>query len=92
MLAARAGNGKLGNALLRTGDARDAILHVAEEIRADLIVMSTHARRGVARTLLGSVAEMVVRRSARRRQADVKRILVAVVAREARCADRSRSR
>jgi nucleotide-binding universal stress UspA family protein len=61
MLAARAGKAKVGNALLRTGDARDEILHVAEEIRADLIVMSTHARRGVARALLGSVAEMVVR-------------------------------
>ncbi len=63
LLAARAGKAKLGEALLRTGDARDEILHVAEEIKADLIVMSTHGRRGVARALLGSVAEMVVRTS-----------------------------
>lgn len=63
LLAARAGKCKLGQALLRTGDARDEILHVAEELGADLIVMSTHGRRGVARALLGSVAEMVVRMS-----------------------------
>ncbi len=63
LLAARAGKAKLGEALLRTGDARDEILHVAEELGAGLIVMSTHGRRGVARALLGSVAEMVVRLS-----------------------------
>ncbi|MGE5185005.1 MAG: universal stress protein [Acidobacteriota bacterium] len=63
LLAARAGKAKLGQALLRTGDARDEILHVAEEIKADLIIMATHGRRGVARALLGSVAEMVVRTS-----------------------------
>ncbi len=63
LLAARRGKAKLGEALLRTGDARDEILHVAEEIKADLIIMATHGRRGVARALLGSVAEMVVRTS-----------------------------
>jgi nucleotide-binding universal stress UspA family protein len=63
LCAARKGKAKLGEPLLRTGDARDIILHVAEELRADLIVMATHGRRGVARALLGSVAEMVVRTS-----------------------------
>jgi nucleotide-binding universal stress UspA family protein len=63
IVLARTGKAKLGDPLLRTGDARDVILHVAEEIRADLIVMATHGRRGVARALLGSVAEMVVRTS-----------------------------
>jgi nucleotide-binding universal stress UspA family protein len=63
LVAVHAGKAKLGEPILRTGDARDEILHVAEELKADLIVMATHGRRGVARALLGSVAEMVVRTS-----------------------------
>ena len=51
----------IGNALLRTGDARDVIVQTADELGADLIVMGTHGRRGVSRALLGSVAETVVR-------------------------------
>jgi nucleotide-binding universal stress UspA family protein len=43
------------------GDARDAILEAARARGADLIVMGTHGRSGVARRLLGSVAESVVR-------------------------------
>ena len=55
---------KLGTrALVRTGDARDVILHTAEELDADLIIMGTHGRRGISRALLGSVAETVVRTS-----------------------------
>ena len=53
----------VGQALIRTGDARDVILQTAEEIAADLIVMGTHGRRGLSRALLGSVTEMVVRTS-----------------------------
>jgi len=53
----------VSQALVRAGDARDVILHTAEEIGADLIVMGTHGRRGISRALLGSVAEMVVRTS-----------------------------
>lgn len=52
---------KLGQVLLRTGDARDVILSTARELGADLIVMGTHGRRGVSRVLLGSVAEAIVR-------------------------------
>jgi nucleotide-binding universal stress UspA family protein len=51
----------IGEVQLRTGDARDMILNVADETSADLIVMGTHGRRGVKRVLLGSVAETVVR-------------------------------
>lgn len=51
----------LGTALRKTGDARTAIVTVAEELRADLIVMGTHGRRGVSRLVLGSVAESVAR-------------------------------
>ena len=54
---------KMGQHLLRTGDARDVIPNVAEEIGADLIVMGTHGRRGLSRALLGSVAEYIVRTS-----------------------------
>jgi len=43
------------------GDPRDAILTAVERIGADLVVMGTHGRRGVARALMGSVAESVVR-------------------------------
>jgi nucleotide-binding universal stress UspA family protein len=49
--------------LIRVGDARDVILQTAEELKADLIVMGTHGRRGISRALLGSVAEMIVRTS-----------------------------
>jgi nucleotide-binding universal stress UspA family protein len=50
-----------GEALLRTGDARQLINQTAQDLGADLIVMATHGRRGVSRALLGSVAESVVR-------------------------------
>jgi len=50
-----------GEAILRNGDARDEVLQVANELHADLIVIGTHGRRGVARALLGSVAEAIVR-------------------------------
>ena len=38
-----------------------AIIDYAEETHADLIVIGTHGRTGIARLLLGSVAEKVVR-------------------------------
>lgn len=43
--------------------AAPAILDYAENLDVDLIIMSTHGRRGVRRLLLGSVAEEVVQRS-----------------------------
>lgn len=52
---------RIGQTLLKTGDARDLINETAKELGADLIVMGTHGRRGVKRALLGSVAETVVR-------------------------------
>ena len=44
-----------------TGDPADAIVRVAQEIPADLIIMGTHGRTGLSHILLGSVAEKVVR-------------------------------
>lgn len=57
----RRNQANFGEVVLRTGDTRDTIRHVAEEVHADLIVMGTHGRRGVSRALLGSIAEMTVR-------------------------------
>ena len=39
----------------------EGIREVAEEIRADLIVMGTHGRSGLAHVILGSVAERTLR-------------------------------
>ena len=46
---------------VRVGTAAEAILHEADAWGADLIVMGTHGRTGLAHFLNGSVAETVVR-------------------------------
>lgn len=46
-----------------TDSPRDEILAATKDIGADLVVMGTHGRRGLARFLLGSTAESVVRMS-----------------------------
>jgi nucleotide-binding universal stress UspA family protein len=51
--------------IVRDGVAWEEINRVADEIDADLVVIGTHGRRGLARALLGSVAENVVRTSRR---------------------------
>lgn len=43
------------------GDPADAILRLADSASCDLILMTSHGRRGVSRFLLGSVAERVTR-------------------------------
>jgi nucleotide-binding universal stress UspA family protein len=45
------------------GKAAEGVLEEATKLKPDLIVMGTHGRRGAKRFLLGSVAEMVVRRA-----------------------------
>ena len=52
---------QIGQVLLKTCDAKDMINQTAKELGVDLIVMSTHGRRGISRALLGSVTETVVR-------------------------------
>ena len=52
-----------GEVTVVDNDARDAILQAARAVRADLIVIGTHGRRGLSRVLLGSVAEDVLRRA-----------------------------
>lgn len=45
------------------GDAAEEVIGYAKKANADLVVMGTHGRTGLARLLMGSVAEQVVRRS-----------------------------
>jgi nucleotide-binding universal stress UspA family protein len=45
------------------GVAWEQLLEVARKRDADLLVLGTHGRRGIARAILGSVAEKVVRMS-----------------------------
>ena len=48
---------------MRIGKPYNEIVRYAQEHEIDLIVMGTHGREGVARVLIGSVAEKVVRRA-----------------------------
>lgn len=52
--------GKAFKATVRSGDARAVILTEAERLRADLLVIGTHGRSGLAHALVGSVAEWVI--------------------------------
>jgi nucleotide-binding universal stress UspA family protein len=49
--------------LVMEGDPVDMILRAADETHSDVIVMGTHGRSAVARLLLGSVAEAVLRKA-----------------------------
>ena len=49
--------------LLREGNPAREIVNVARTEKFDLVVIATHSRRRLARGLLGSVAEKVVRLS-----------------------------
>ena len=49
------------NIRVQFGDAGEKIVEVAEEMQADLIIIPSHGRHGIAHLLLGSVAERVVR-------------------------------
>jgi nucleotide-binding universal stress UspA family protein len=51
--------------VLRVGWPAEVIDKAAADLDVDLIVMATHGREGVARLFLGSIAEHVVRTSAR---------------------------
>jgi nucleotide-binding universal stress UspA family protein len=50
-------------AVIRRGRTEEVILDVAKGLGCGLIVIGTHGRRGVARVLLGSIAEKIVRMS-----------------------------
>lgn len=55
-------NGALAHKM-RVGIPADEILREAKEIGADLLVMATHGRSGLARVVIGSVVERVLRHS-----------------------------
>ena len=58
----REAGGSVKEAHLRLGERRDqAIIHLAEEIGAGLIVMGSRGLGGVRRALIGSVSDSVVR-------------------------------
>jgi universal stress protein A len=47
--------------LVLQGNPHEKLIEAAKQIEADLIVMSTHGRGGVAHLVIGSVAERTVR-------------------------------
>jgi nucleotide-binding universal stress UspA family protein len=56
-----AAGGNVKDAYLRVGERRDqAIVHLAEELGAGLIVMGSRGLGGVRRALMGSVSDSVV--------------------------------
>ncbi len=59
------GRGVPGEIAVYYGEAAQAIESAAERCQADLIVMSTHGRGGLARLAYGSVAERVLRKGTR---------------------------
>jgi len=50
---------------IEAGDPREQLLTVAEREGIDIIVVGTHGRQGIARALIGSIAEGIIRRSTR---------------------------
>jgi nucleotide-binding universal stress UspA family protein len=46
-----------------SGRVADVIVRQARKLRADLIVIGTHGRRGISRLVMGSDAELVVRQA-----------------------------
>jgi nucleotide-binding universal stress UspA family protein len=57
----RASSGIAIKTELREGIAWDEILGATRSLKADMIVMGTHGRKGLTRGILGSVAEHVLR-------------------------------
>lgn len=63
VIAAHRAANHLASVTVELGEAVGVILAVADKLGADLIVIATHGRHGVARLVLGSVAEEVARRA-----------------------------
>jgi nucleotide-binding universal stress UspA family protein len=61
-LARQKANGKARYRIeVMMGDPAVEVLQAAKRLRANLIVMATHGRKGLRRLVLGSVAERVIR-------------------------------
>lgn len=56
-----AGTRRKVRALLKSGAPAQVIAETAQKPKADLIIMATHGRTGLAHVLLGSVTERVLR-------------------------------
>lgn len=65
MCEKRSGRGVAITRIVRQGVPWEDVPRVADEIGADLIVIGTHARKGLSRALLGSVAEKIIRTATR---------------------------
>jgi nucleotide-binding universal stress UspA family protein len=64
-VARHAAAGVRVDTVLREGAATREVNALAEELDADLIVLGTHGRKGIAHAILGSVAEQIVRTARR---------------------------
>lgn len=64
IVARRGAKGPRLRTVIKTGSASQVIVDSAKDERADVIVMSTHGRTGLAHMFMGSVAEKVVRTAA----------------------------
>jgi len=53
--------GLAGEALIREGEIASAVVGVAKELGAELLVLGTHGRKGLSRWFQGSIAEAIVR-------------------------------
>ena len=49
--------------VIEQGVVDDIICRVAEDVAADVVVVASHAREGLSRLVLGSIAERVIRES-----------------------------
>lgn len=61
LAASMAGRGVPVSTTIREGRPSEVIVEIARSIKADLVVVGTRGRGGMAHALLGSVAERVVR-------------------------------
>jgi nucleotide-binding universal stress UspA family protein len=57
----RSAGGTVAQTHLAMGDAPREIVHLAEDLKAGLIVMGSRGRGGIRRALMGSVSDTVVR-------------------------------
>ncbi len=53
----------MGNCVVDLGDPTTVILELADALSVDLLVLGTHGRQGLARLMVGSVAESVLRQA-----------------------------
>ena len=65
LVQARGRKGVALRGVLKQGIPWEEINATAHEVEADLVVVGTHGRKGLARVFLGSVAERVIRTSTR---------------------------